>query len=56
MLTQKQIEDMVNLLIGLNPETKVYLGCDSVRYVDKHNRAMARYATVAIVHIFTCIT
>lgn len=51
MLTEKQIEDMVNLLIGLNPETKVYLGCDSVRYIDKHNRAMARYATVAIVHM-----
>jgi len=51
MFTQTQIEDIVNLLINLNPETKVYLGCDSVRYIDKHGRAMARFATVAIVHM-----
>jgi predicted RNase H-related nuclease YkuK (DUF458 family) len=51
MFSEKQIEDMVNLLIQLDPETKVYLGCDSVRYMDKHSRAMARYATVAIVHM-----
>lgn len=51
MFSEKQIEDMVNLLIDLSPETKVYLGCDSVRYVHKNGRPMARYATVAIVHM-----
>ena len=50
MLTQKQIEDMVNLLITLDSNTKVYLGCDSVRYV-KNDRTWARFASVAIVHM-----
>lgn len=49
MFTQKQIEDLVDLLITLDSNTKIYLGCDSVRYV-KDNRWSARYATVAIVH------
>jgi uncharacterized protein len=50
MLTQSQIEDMVELLIECNSETKIYLGCDSVRYVDRNNKQMARFAAVAIVH------
>lgn len=50
MLTQTQIEDMVNLLTKLDSDTKIYLGCDSVRYMKK-NRQMARFATVAIVHM-----
>jgi predicted RNase H-related nuclease YkuK (DUF458 family) len=51
MLTQKQIEDMADLLIECDSNTKVYLGCDSVRYISKSGRQMARYATVAIVHM-----
>lgn len=51
MFTQKQIEELVDLLIKLDPTTKVYLGCDSVRYIDKAGRQMARFATVAIVHM-----
>jgi len=50
MFTQTQIEQLVDLLIGLNEETKVYLGCDSVRYI-KGGRQMARFATVCIVHM-----
>ena len=49
MLTQAQIEDMVDLLCTLDDTTKVYLGCDSVRYIKKGHQ-MARYATVAIIH------
>ena len=49
MFTKKQIEDLVDLLVTLDSNTKIYLGCDSVRYV-KDNRWSARYATVAIVH------
>ena len=49
MFTQAQIEDMVDLLCTLDDTTKVYLGCDSVRYIKK-GRQMARYATVAIIH------
>jgi uncharacterized protein len=49
MFTQTQIEDMVDLLITCDENTKVYLGCDSVRYM-KDGRMWGRYATVAIVH------
>ncbi len=50
MFTQTQIEEIVELLLTLNPDTKVYLGCDSVRF-SRNNRWYARYATVAIVHM-----
>lgn len=50
MFTQQQIEDIVNLLLTLSPDTKVYLGCDSVRF-NRNNRWYARYATVAIIHM-----
>jgi predicted RNase H-related nuclease YkuK (DUF458 family) len=51
MFTEKQIGDMVDLLISLDSDTKIYLGCDSVRYINKQNRQMGRFATVAIVHM-----
>jgi predicted RNase H-related nuclease YkuK (DUF458 family) len=50
MFTQNQVEDIVDLLATLDTSTKVYLGCDSVRY-RKHGRNYGRYATVAIVHM-----
>ena len=49
MFTQKQIEDMVDLLLTLSKDTKIYLGCDSVRYF-RNGNAYGRFATVAIVH------
>ena len=49
MFTQQQIEDIVDLLVTLNDNTKIYLGCDSVRYFKKDD-AYARFATVLIVH------
>lgn len=49
MLTESQITEMVDLLIDCDNNTKVYLGCDSVRYVKK-DRFWGRFATVAIVH------
>lgn len=50
MFTQKQIEDMVDVLLECDINTKVYLGCDSVRYISKSGKQMARFATVAIIH------
>jgi predicted RNase H-related nuclease YkuK (DUF458 family) len=50
MFTQQQIEEIVELMLTVNSDTKVYLGCDSVRFT-KANRWYARYATVAIVHV-----
>ena len=49
MFTQKQIEDLVDLLIEY-PESKIYLGCDSVRF-KKDGRWNAKYATVCVVHM-----
>ena len=49
MLTVRQIEELVNLLITLNSNTKIYLGCDSVRY-HKEDKTFAKFATVLIVH------
>ena len=49
MFDLPKIEEIVDLLTTLNSNTKVYLGCDSVRFV-KNNKKYARYATVAIVH------
>jgi predicted RNase H-related nuclease YkuK (DUF458 family) len=40
---------MVDLLLTLSKDTKIYLGCDSVRYF-KNGNAYGRFATVAIVH------
>jgi len=50
MFTKEQIEQIVDLLIGLNSDTKIYLGCDSVRF-RKNNRWFAKYATVCVVHL-----
>lgn len=50
MFTQEQVESLVDLLTTLDKSTKIYLGCDSVRY-QKNGRWHARYATVAIVHM-----
>lgn len=50
MLTNNQLHELLNLLIEVKPTTKIYLGCDSVRYM-KNNKPMARFATVLIVHM-----
>jgi predicted RNase H-related nuclease YkuK (DUF458 family) len=50
MFTEKQVEELVELLASLDTNTRVYLGCDSVRYVRK-DKKMARFATVAIIHM-----
>ena len=49
MFTQRQVEDIVDLLATLDSRTKIYLGCDSVRYFRESN-AFGKFATVCIVH------
>ena len=49
MFSEKQIEDVVDLLTELDDSTKLYLGCDSVRIFRK-GKKFARFATVLIVH------
>jgi predicted RNase H-related nuclease YkuK (DUF458 family) len=50
MLDDNKIKDLVDLLVTLDESTKIYIGCDSVKYYKK-NEAWARYATVLIVHM-----
>lgn len=50
MLTDSQLEEMFNLLLECNKNTKIYLGCDSIRFFKK-GQSYARFATVAIVHM-----
>ena len=50
MLTNEQINDLLELLVTLDGNTRIYLGCDSVRYI-KDEVKMAKYATVLVVHM-----
>jgi predicted RNase H-related nuclease YkuK (DUF458 family) len=49
MFTNTQIENLVDLLLDF-PDSKVYLGCDSVRF-KKDGRWFAKYAAVCVVHM-----
>ena len=49
--TQKQIEDIIDLLVELDENTKVYFGCDSIRYKTSIGRSMAKFATVCVIHM-----
>ena len=49
MFKETQIDELVNLLTTLDTNTKIYLGCDSIRKII-NDRWHARYATCAIVH------
>jgi predicted RNase H-related nuclease YkuK (DUF458 family) len=49
MFTQKQIEELVDLLYSLDSSTKIYIGTDSVRF-QKNGRWYAKYASVLVVH------
>ena len=51
MLTNLDLENLVQLLSTLTKKTKIYLGCDSIRFLDKKGKKMGRYATVLIVHM-----
>lgn len=50
MFTEQQENDIFELLLTVGPDTRVYLGCDSIRY-KKSGIWYAKYATVCIVHV-----
>jgi uncharacterized protein len=51
MFTETQLDDILELLETLDRQTtKIYLGCDSVRF-KKNGLWHARYATVMVVHL-----
>lgn len=49
MFTPTQIDDVIEMLLDLDHTTKLYFGCDSVRF-KKAGVWYAKYATVLIVH------
>lgn len=49
MFTEDQIVEIVDLLTTLSPETKIYIGTDSVRF-QNGKRWYAKYATVCVIH------
>lgn len=49
MFTPSQISELIDLLIEY-PNSKIYLGCDSVRFKNKDGWN-AKFATVCVVHL-----
>jgi predicted RNase H-related nuclease YkuK (DUF458 family) len=49
VFSKEQIDEIVGMLQDLGSDTKIYFGCDSVKF-RKDNRWFARYATVVIIH------
>lgn len=50
MFSEKQIEELVELLLDLDENTKVYIGTDSSRF-KKDGEWFAKYASVCVVHL-----
>jgi len=50
MFNQDEIEEIKEYLDNVEPNSKVYLGCDSIKY-KKGNTWFARYTTVLVVHM-----
>lgn len=50
MFSDSQIEDLVNLLLKLDDNTKIYIGTDSSRF-KKESDWYAKYASVCVVHL-----
>ena len=50
MFSQKQVEDLVDLLYMLDSSTRIYIGTDSVRF-RQNDRWYAKYASVCVVHM-----
>ena len=50
MFTQDELEEIKEFLIEVEPNSKVYLGCDSLKY-KKGKTWYARYTTVLVVHM-----
>jgi uncharacterized protein len=51
MFSDNQLEEIVNFVSELNDNTKIYIGCDSVRKTDQQGNPIARFATVLVVHM-----
>lgn len=50
MFSDKQIDELIDLLCEVDDTTKIYIGTDSVRFKN-NGKWFAKYATVCVVHI-----
>jgi predicted RNase H-related nuclease YkuK (DUF458 family) len=50
MFTDKQLDELINLLCEVNSNTKIYIGSDSVRF-KKDGERFFRVCTVCVVHM-----
>ena len=50
MFTKDEIETIENFLIEMPDDSKVYLGCDSVKF-KKNKEWFARYTVVVVIHL-----
>jgi len=50
MFNQAELEEIKEFLINVEPNSKIYLGCDSQKY-KKGKTMYARYTTVLVVHM-----
>ena len=50
MFNQDELEEIKEFLANVEPNSKVYLGCDSIKY-KKGATWFARYTTVLVVHM-----
>jgi len=53
MFNHEEIEEIKEYLDNVEPDSKIYLGCDSIKY-KKHKTWYARYTTVMVVHMGGC--
>ena len=50
MLTDNKLEEIRTVLADVTPQARIYIGCDSQRYMDKQSIWHASYSTAVVVH------
>lgn len=53
MFTQKEIQEIREYLLSVDPDSRIYLGCDSQKF-KRRGEWFARYTIVVVVHIDNC--
>jgi len=53
MFTQKEIQEIREYLLSVDPDSRIYLGCDSQKF-ERRGEWFARYTIVVVIHIDNC--
>lgn len=53
MFTQTEIQEIREYLLSVDPDSRIYLGCDSQKF-KRRGEWFARYTIVVVVHIDNC--